>query len=97
MNELTQSERKAIKAKAQPMKAAIHVGKAGVTDNVIKEIEHALKKSLVVKIRIQTKDAALQTALCEKIAAATHAVWISTIGTSAVFYQPSATVAEKKS
>ena len=48
---LTSSERKALKAKAHKLEPVVQIGARGVTDQVIAEIDRALRAHELIKIR----------------------------------------------
>jgi len=48
---LTSAERKALKAKAHKLEPAVHIGAKGLTDEVIAEIDGALRAHELIKVR----------------------------------------------
>ena len=48
---LTGSERKALKARAHKLEPVVHIGAKGLTDEVVAEIERALKAHELIKVR----------------------------------------------
>ncbi|HLO65758.1 MAG TPA: YhbY family RNA-binding protein [Holophaga sp.] len=49
---LTPKQRQYLKAKAHPLKAAVHVGKAGLTDALAGELDMMLDSLELIKIRL---------------------------------------------
>jgi putative YhbY family RNA-binding protein len=48
---LTPAERKALKAKAHKLEPVVQIGAKGLTDEVVAEIERALKAHELIKVR----------------------------------------------
>jgi RNA-binding protein len=48
---LTPAERKALKAKAHKLEPVVHIGAKGLTEEVIAEIDRALKAHELIKVR----------------------------------------------
>ena len=70
---LTSSERKALKARAHKLDPVVMIGAKGLTDEVVKEVELALKAHELIKVRApsldrDTREVAFQ-ALCERTGA----------------------------
>ena len=64
------AERKALKARAHKLEPVVRIGSKGVTEEVIAEIERALKAHELIKVRAGTldrdqRDAAL-VSICER-------------------------------
>jgi putative YhbY family RNA-binding protein len=64
------AERKALKARAHKLEPVVRIGSQGVTEEVIAEIERALKAHELIKVRAGTldrdqRDAAL-VSICER-------------------------------
>jgi len=67
---LTPAERKALKAKAHKLEPLVRIGTKGLTDDVIAEIDRALRAHELIKVRAGSmerdqRDAAL-VSICEK-------------------------------
>lgn len=70
---LTAAERKALKAKAHKLEPVVRIGAKGLTDEVIGEIERALKAHELIKVRAgglerDERDAVLRD-ICGRIGA----------------------------
>ena len=71
---MTPAERKALKAKAHKLDPVVHIGVKGVTDEVIAEIDRALRAHELIKVRAggmarDARDVAFD-AICERTGAA---------------------------
>ena len=70
---LTGSERKALKARAHKLEPVVHIGAKGLTEEVVAEIQRALKAHELIKVRAgglerDARDEALLL-ICEKTGA----------------------------
>jgi len=84
---LTNNQIKQLRKLAHHRKVIIIVGNAGLTENVLLEIDNALNTHELVKIRINAGDHAERNKMIEKIQQHTQAIIIQTIGHVAVFYR----------
>jgi RNA-binding protein len=53
---LTSAERKALKARAHKLDPVVHIGAKGLTDEVIAEIDRALRAHELIKVRAGSLD-----------------------------------------
>lgn len=51
--QLTGAQRKRLRALANPLKAVVHVGDAGLADGVIRNLDQALEAHELVKVRLR--------------------------------------------
>jgi len=70
---LNAAERKALKAQAHKLEPVVHIGAKGLTDEVVAEIERALKAHELIKVRAgglerEAREEAL-SAICQKTGA----------------------------
>jgi RNA-binding protein len=84
---LTSTQRKHLKALAHHCKPVIQVGNAGVTAPVIKEIELALERHELLKIRLPGIERGERTKMMQQICEATRADAVQEIGRVAVIYR----------
>ncbi|MBI3777779.1 MAG: YhbY family RNA-binding protein [Gammaproteobacteria bacterium] len=80
-------QRQHLKALAHHRKPVVHVGNAGVTAAVIREIELALGRHELLKIRLPGVEREARTEMLKKICAATAAEAVQEIGRVAVIYR----------
>lgn len=70
---LNSAERKALKARAHKLEPVVMIGAKGLTDEVVKEVDLALKAHELLKIRAGAMDrherAAAFSAICERTGA----------------------------
>lgn len=69
------------------IKPIVTVGGAGLTENVISEIDSALSHHELVKVKINTGDRDERKNMIDKIITETNAVLVQTIGHTASFYR----------
>lgn len=69
------------------IKPIVTVGGAGLTENVMSEIELALSHHELVKMKINTGDRDERKSMIEKIITETGAALVQTIGHTASFYR----------
>jgi RNA-binding protein len=84
---LSSTERKALKARAHKLEPVVIIGGKGLTDQVVKEVDVALKAHELIKVRAPSlerdeREEALQT-LCER----TGAEAVQAIGKVFVIYR----------
>jgi RNA-binding protein len=70
---LSSPERQALKARAHKLNPVVHIGAKGLTDDVVAEIDRALKAHELIKVRAvglerDARSAAL-TSICERTGA----------------------------
>lgn len=69
------------------LKPIVTVGNAGLTENVLNEIDLALAHHELVKVKINTGDRDERTNMIDAITSTSHANLIQTIGHTASFYR----------
>ena len=84
---LSPAERKALKARAHKLDPVVIIGAKGLTDQVVKEVDLALKVHELIKVRAPSierveREEAMRT-LCER----TRAEAVQTIGKVFVMYR----------
>jgi len=84
---LSAAQRKSLKARAHPLEPVVVIGNKGITDEVLKEVEAALKAHELIKVRApglerDARDEAMHT-LCER----TGAESVQAIGKVLVIYR----------
>ena len=76
-----------VKQKSQAIAPTVRIGKAGLTDSVIDEINKQLKKRRLVKIKFLKAASKQKKQLAEKILAKTGAEKISQVGFTLCLYK----------
>lgn len=86
MDELTGAEKKKLRGMAQRLEPAVMVGRHGLTAGVLSEIESALDRDQLVKIRFEVSRDALEQCARE-IETATRAICVGSVGRTASFFR----------
>lgn len=85
---LTDKQRKHLRALAHHRKVIVIVGQNGLSENVIGEVDNALARHELVKVRVNAGDREERQSMIETIAEQTHSEVVQTIGHIGVFYRP---------
>ena len=83
---LTSAEKKQLRGMAQRLKPLVHIGKHGLSETVLAEIETALTKNGLIKIRFEA-DRDIIKALCSEIPEKTNSEFVGSVGKTAVFFR----------
>ena len=97
MNELTPAERGTLRARAHHLQPVVMIGDAGLTAQVLREIDANLKSHELIKIRVLGEDRHARDALMAAICAAADASAVQRIGKMLVIYRPRAARGREKS
>ncbi len=84
---LTPAERKALKAKAHKLDPVVHVGAKGLTEEVIAEIDRALRAHELIKVRAATLDRNAREEAFDRIVEKTGADAVQHIGKVFVLFR----------
>ena len=84
---LTNNQIKHLRKLAHNLKVIVIVGGAGLSENVLAEVDNALNTHELVKVRINAGEREKRTAMIEQIQQHTQSTIIQTIGHVAVFYR----------
>lgn len=76
-----------LRSKAHSLKPVVLIGGAGLTDNVINEINQALDDHELIKVRVNADDRDDKKDMIERIARQTEAQHVQTIGHIGIFYR----------
>ncbi|MCO7175655.1 ribosome assembly RNA-binding protein YhbY [Sporolactobacillus kofuensis] len=86
---LSNNQKKYLKKLAHPLKPVFQVGKIGVHDQFIDEIDHVLEKRELIKIQFLQNTFEDPAAAGEEICARTKAELVQVIGHTAVLFRRS--------
>lgn len=87
--ELTSRQRAKLRGMAMNLKPVVQIGKQGLTDSALKEIEFALIREELVKIRVVAETREERSNLMDTIAERTASTLCGATGTSASYYRES--------
>ncbi len=85
---LNEKQKRHLRGLLHQRKPVIIIGGAGLTENVMLELESTLAHHELIKVKINADDKAARRAIIEKICAQTKSELIQTIGHTASFYRP---------
>ena len=83
---LSSAEKKELRGIAQRLKPHVHIGKQGLTETVLGEIEMALTKNGLIKIRFDSDREGIKT-LCAEIPQKTGSEYVGGVGKVGVFFR----------
>jgi RNA-binding protein len=85
---LSDFHRRHLRKLAHHLKPVVIVGNAGLTENVLTEIDGALAHHELIKVKINAADKTERQTIIDKICEHTAADWVLSIGHIAAFYRP---------
>jgi len=86
MQPLSGTQRKYLRGLAHSLKPVVHVGRNGVTDPVLQEIEEALDYHELIKVRLVDPQGRKQE-LAEEIADRSAGTWVGMVGNVVTLYR----------
>ena len=84
---LNEKQKRHLRGLLHDRKPIVMIGGAGLTENVMQEIDNALAHHELVKIKIAADDRPSRSAMIEKIAEQTKSELVQSIGHTASFYR----------
>ncbi len=84
---LTAAERKALKAKAHKLEPVVQIGAKGLTDEVVAEIDRALKAHELIKVRAATLEREEREKTLQAICVRSGAEAVQQVGKVFVLYR----------
>jgi len=88
MQQLTPAQRRELKARAHHLNPVVMIGDAGLTPEVVREIEAALRAHELIKVRVAGDDREARMDLVSQVCEQTGAAPVQQIGKILVFYRP---------
>jgi RNA-binding protein len=85
---LTPRERATLKARAHALEPNVSVGNAGLTKAVIAEVERALAKHELIKVKVQVDDRDLRKQIGDEMGEATDAAIVHRVGKVVILFRP---------
>jgi putative YhbY family RNA-binding protein len=85
---LTPRERSHLKARAHALAPLVQVGNAGVTAQLIAEVDRALTAHELIKVRVGTDDRERRVGLGNRLAEATDAAVVHRVGKVLILWRP---------
>ena len=84
---LTSKQRAQLRALANAEDTIVHIGKSGVTENVVKQAADALKARELIKCKVQENSLLTAREACDELAEKTGAEGVQVIGSRFVVYK----------
>lgn len=94
MNPLTPAERRALRAQAHHLQPVVIIGHHGLTPAVLHEVDLALTKHELVKVRVGSDERTERNALLSQVCAAMDCAAVQHLGKVLVLWRPSPEVAK---
>jgi len=84
---LTSKQRAQLRALANTEDTIVHIGKGGITENIVKQAEDALKARELIKCRVLENSMLTAREACDEMAELTQSDPVQVIGTRFVLYK----------
>jgi RNA-binding protein len=84
---LTAKQRQFLRGLAHPLSPVVRVGKGRLTPSIAAETRRSLEAHELIKVRIESDDAAERREIAERLAAETEAELAGAIGKLAILYR----------
>ncbi|MBB1547249.1 MAG: YhbY family RNA-binding protein [Mogibacterium diversum] len=84
---LTGKQRSYLKGLAQKIEPTVYIGKADLTENIVRSIDENLTANELVKCQIQEGSLLDPTEVCSELAETLHAEFVAAIGRRFVLYR----------
>ena len=85
---LNTKQRKFLRARAHPLNVVVTVGAKGLTDPVKEEVELALTKHELIKLKLPADDKAVEQKMLEVLSDELKAAQVQLIGRVGILYRP---------
>ena len=87
--ELTGKQRAQLRGIANGIDTIVHIGKDGITDNLIKQANDALDAREIIKCRVLENSMLTAREACDELSRVTRSEQVQVIGTKFVLYRQS--------
>ena len=84
---LSAAQRKDLKARAHQLEPVVLIGAKGITDEVVNEVDRALKAHELIKVRAPTLEREARAEAMQALCARTGAESVQTIGKVLIIYR----------
>ena len=88
---LTSKQNRFLRGLAHKLKPVVMIGNAGVTDNIIQEIDNALSHHELIKVRIGGMEREERRASAAELCSKTNSELVNTVGHIAILFRASKT------
>jgi putative RNA-binding protein, YhbY family len=87
MAEMNSKQRAALRAIAQSIEPIVYIGKEGISDNLVSQVNDALEARELIKCSVQQNSTMDAKEVCDKLCTLTQAHGISVLGRKFVLYR----------
>lgn len=84
---MTSKQRAYLRGLANPLTAILQIGKNGLNDNLIKQVDDALESRELIKISVLETAPEEKRVLAEEIASSTNSVLVQVLGNKITLYR----------
>ena len=84
---MNSKQRAALRAIAQTLDAIVYIGKEGITENVVRQVNDALEARELIKCSVQQNSELSAREACDKLCTLTNAQGVSVMGRKFVLYR----------
>ena len=85
--ELTSKQRAQLRGLANGIDTIVHIGKDGITENLVKQADDALEARELIKCRVQENSMLTAREACQELGRLTRSEPVQVIGTRFVLYR----------
>ena len=85
--ELTSKQRAQLRGIANTIDTIVHIGKDGITDNLVKQANDALEAREIIKCKVQENSMLTAREACDQLSRLTRSEQLQVIGTKFVLYR----------
>ena len=85
--ELTSKQRAQLRGIANSIDTIVHIGKDGITDNLVKQANDALEAREIIKCRVLENSMLTAREACDQLSRLTRSEQVQVIGTKFVLYR----------
>ena len=85
--ELTSKQRAQLRGIANTIDTIVHIGKDGITDNLVKQANDALEAREIIKCKVQENSMLTAREACDQLSRLTRSEQVQVIGTKFVLYR----------
>jgi RNA-binding protein len=85
---MTSKQRAYLRGLANPLVAILQIGKNGINDNLIKQVDDALEARELIKLSVLETAPDDNRVLAEELASSTNSVLVQVIGNKITLYRP---------
>ena len=85
--ELTSKQRAQLRGVANTLDTIVHIGKDGITDNLVKQANDALEAREIIKCKVLENSMLTAREACDQLSRLTRSEQVQVIGTKFVLYR----------